>query len=77
ISGQQKALNISIPFNGVHEASKAVHGKLNIVNVWKQVPEIQFAQATKEGGDFAHQSLKAAEAALKNGDIDVLVTAPN
>ncbi len=76
ISGQQKALNISIPFNGVHEASKAVDGKLNIVNVWKQVPEIQFGQATKEGGDFALQSLKAAVAALKNGDIDVLVTAP-
>lgn len=76
ISGQQKAFNISIPFNGVHEASKAVDGKLNIVNVWKQVPEIQFGQATKEGGDFALQSLKAAVAALKNGDIDVLVTAP-
>lgn len=76
ISGQQKALDISIPFNGVQEASKAVDGKLNIVNVWKQVPEIQFGQATKEGGDFALQSLKAAVAALKNGDIDVLVTAP-
>ena len=76
ISGQQKALGISIPFNGVHEASKAVDGKLNIVNVWKQVPNIQFGEATKEAGDFALQSLKAAVAALKNGDIDVLVTAP-
>ncbi|ASV30282.1 4-hydroxythreonine-4-phosphate dehydrogenase PdxA [Maribacter cobaltidurans] len=76
ISGQQKALGISIPFNGVHEASKAVDGKLNIVNVWKQVPNIQFGEATREAGDFALQSLKAAVAALKNGDIDVLVTAP-
>ena len=76
ISGQQKALDISIPFNGVQEASKAVDGKLNIVNVWNQVPEIQFGQATKEAGVFALQSLKAAVAALKNGDIDVLVTAP-
>lgn len=76
ISGQQKALGISIPFNGVQEASKAVDGKLNIVNVWKQVPEIKFGEATKEAGDFALQSLKAAVAALKQGDIDVLVTAP-
>lgn len=76
ISGQQKALGISIPFNGVHEASKAVNGKLNIVNVWKQVPNINFGEATKEAGDFALQSLKAAVAALKKGDIDVLVTAP-
>lgn len=76
ISGQQKALGISIPFNGVQEASKAVDGKLNIVNVWKQVPEIKYGEATKEAGDFALQSLKAAVASLKKGDIDVLVTAP-
>lgn len=76
ISGQQKALGISIPFNGVQEASKAVDGKLNIVNVWKQVPEIKFGEATKEAGEFALQSLKAAVASLKKGDIDVLVTAP-
>ncbi|PIB39329.1 4-hydroxythreonine-4-phosphate dehydrogenase PdxA [Maribacter sp. 4G9] len=76
ISGQQKALGISIPFNGVQEASKAVDGKLNIVNVWKQVPEIKFGEATKEAGNFALQSLKAAVASLKQGDIDVLVTAP-
>ncbi|MDC6387931.1 4-hydroxythreonine-4-phosphate dehydrogenase PdxA [Maribacter sp. PR1] len=76
ISGQQKELGISIPFNGVQEASKAVDGKLNIVNVWKQVPEIKFGEATKEAGEFALQSLKAAVASLKKGDIDVLVTAP-
>lgn len=76
ISGQQKALGISIPFNGVQEASKAVDGKLNIVNVWKQVPEIKYGEATKEAGEFALQSLKAAVASLKKGDIDVLVTAP-
>lgn len=76
ISGQQKTLGISIPFNGVQDASMAVKGKLNIVNVWKQVPEIQFGQATKEAGNFALQSLKAAVTALKNGEINVLVTAP-
>lgn len=76
ISGQQKALGLNIAFNGVHDASKVVEGKLNIVNVWKQVPKIQFGQATKEAGEFAIRSLKAAVDALKKGDIDVLVTAP-
>lgn len=76
ISGQQKALGLSLPFNGVQEASKAVDGKLNIVNVWKQVPSLAFGEATQEAGDFALQSLRAAVAALKNDQIDVLVTAP-
>ncbi|MFX0556142.1 4-hydroxythreonine-4-phosphate dehydrogenase PdxA [Maribacter sp. CXY002] len=76
ISFQMKALNLSIPFHGIQNASKAIDGKLNIVNVWKEVPKIQFGQATKEGGEFALKSLVAAVDALKKGDIDVLVTAP-
>ncbi|MFS4468993.1 4-hydroxythreonine-4-phosphate dehydrogenase PdxA [Maribacter sp. 2210JD10-5] len=76
ISHQMKALNINIAFNGVQDASKAIDGKLNIVNVWKEVPNIQFGEATEEGGSYAIKSLKAAVTALKNETIDVLVTAP-
>ncbi len=76
ISFQMKALNFSIPFNGVQDASKAIDGKLNIVNVWKEVPRVQFGEATEEGGAYALKSLVAATEALKKGDIDVLVTAP-
>lgn len=76
ISHQMKVLNINVTFNGVQDASKAIDGKVNIVNVWKEVPNIQFGEATEEAGSYAITSLKAAVAALKNGDIDVLVTAP-
>jgi 4-hydroxythreonine-4-phosphate dehydrogenase len=76
ISFQMKALNLSIAFNGVHDASKAIDGKINIVNVWKEVPRVQFGEATEEGGAYALKSLVAATEALKKGDIDVLVTAP-
>lgn len=76
ISFQMKALNLSIPFNGVQDASKAIDGKLNIVNVWKEVPRVQFGEATEEGGAYALKSLVAATEALKKGTIDVLVTAP-
>ena len=76
VSYQMKALDIKITFNGVQEASKAVDGKLNIVNVWKEVPNIQFGEPTAASGSYAIKSLKAAVSALKKGDIDVLVTAP-
>ena len=76
ISAQTKALGMDIKYNGVQEASKTLSGKINVVNVWKEIPEIKFGEATEEAGSFAIQSLKAAVEALKNGDIDVLVTAP-
>ncbi len=76
ITQQKSDLGIDITFNGVKDASQAVDGKINIVNVWKDVPQIEYGQATKEAGALAIQSLKAAVKALKDGEIDVLVTAP-
>jgi len=76
ISQQIKDLGMDLKFNGVRDAGQALEGKVNIVNVWKEVPKIEYGQATKEGGDFAIRSLRAAVAALKEGKIDVLVTAP-
>jgi 4-hydroxythreonine-4-phosphate dehydrogenase len=76
ISQQKGDMNIDITFNGVREAAQAIDGKINIVNVWKEVPTIEYGQATKEGGEYAIKSLKAAVKALKEGSIDVLVTAP-
>ncbi len=76
ISFQQKELNIDIKYNGVQEASMAIDGKVNVVNVWKETPDVKFGEATEESGQYALKSLRAAVASLKNGDIDVLVTAP-
>lgn len=76
ISQQKNDLGIDISFNGVRDASQAVEGKINIVNEWKEVPKIEYGQATKEGGAYAIKSLRAAVEALKADKIDVLVTAP-
>jgi len=76
VSYQLKTFGLEIPFNGVQEASSALEGKVNVVNVWKEVPKIQFGEVTEEAGDYALKSLKAAVKALKNDEIDVLVTAP-
>ncbi|NDV14701.1 4-hydroxythreonine-4-phosphate dehydrogenase PdxA [Muricauda sp. TY007] len=76
ISQQIKDLEIDLKFNGVRDAGQALEGKVNIVNVWKETPKIEYGHATKEGGDFAIRSLRAAVSALKEDKIDVLVTAP-
>lgn len=76
VSQQIKDFGLDIKFNGVRDADQALEGKVNIVNVSKDVPSIQYGQATKEAGEFAITSLKAAVNALKENKIDVLVTAP-
>ncbi len=76
ISQQKSDLKINIAFHGVQEASKAIDGKFNVVNVWKEIPQIKYGQETNKAGEFAIRSLKAAVKALKYNDIDLLVTAP-
>ncbi|WP_298488085.1 4-hydroxythreonine-4-phosphate dehydrogenase PdxA [uncultured Maribacter sp.] len=76
ISQQKNHLKIPINYNGVPDASKALDGKFNVVNVWKETPKLNFGEATPEGGNFAIRSLQKAVEALKQGKIDVLVTAP-
>ncbi|QCX01998.1 4-hydroxythreonine-4-phosphate dehydrogenase PdxA [Aggregatimonas sangjinii] len=76
ISAQKNALNIDINYNGIQECSKALDGKINVLNVWKEIPELKYGEATEEAGKLAIASLKAAVEALKTDEIDVLVTAP-
>ena len=76
ISQQKSDLGVNINFNGIHDATKAIDGKINVVNVWKENAPIKYGEATDESGKYALKSLRAAVDALKNGGIDVLVTAP-
>ena len=76
ISQQKQDLGININFHGIHEASKAVEGKINVVNIWKEAPPIKYGKATERAGMLAIKSLKVAVRSLKKNEIDVLVTAP-
>jgi 4-hydroxythreonine-4-phosphate dehydrogenase len=76
ISQLKNALGLQMQFTGIQEPSKAIPGKINVVNVWKEAPEIHFGVEEKEAGTYAIKSLRAAVNALKKDDIDVLVTAP-
>ncbi len=51
-------------------------GKTNIMNCWQENVNINLGQVTEEGGKYAFISLDAAARDLKEGIIDVLVTAP-
>lgn len=76
INYQRKMLKMELAYNGIDTVNKAVEGKINVVNVWKETPNIEPGKETEEGGKYAFLSLKAAVEALKNDEIDVLVTAP-
>jgi len=76
ISDQKSQMNSNISFNGIKDASQAVDGKINVVNVWREAPKTEVGKATQDGGKYAIKSLRAAVAALKKNTIDVLVTAP-
>jgi len=60
----------------VNSLSKIIDGKVNIFNVWKEPVKIQFGESTEVAGKYALLSFTEATKALKNGEVDVLVTAP-
>jgi len=65
-----------VNFNTVHKADQAIHGKINIVNLWKENINIEFGKEDAKIGAYAIKSLIAATQELKNGNIDFLLTAP-
>lgn len=65
-----------ISFNGVYKPEQALHGKVNVLNVWKENIAINFGNEDMKIGEYAIKSFKSATNDLKNKKIDVLVTAP-
>ena len=65
-----------INFFNIDNPEKLVHGKVNVVNVWREPVKIEFGKEDLKIGEYAIKSLEAATKALKSGAIDVLVTAP-
>ncbi len=76
ISHQKSHLNINVSFNGIKNVSQAQEGKINVLNVWNEAPKIEYGKASPEVGKYAVKSLRTAVKALKNNEVDVLVTAP-
>lgn len=76
LSFQKKHFNIQANFHGIPNADSAQHGKINVVNIWKESMEIEYGTSSLEAGKFSIESFVEATNALKEGTIDILVTAP-
>lgn len=63
-------------FHNTASADKIYTHKINVVNCWQENVNIELGKETEEGGRFAHIALDRAIRDLKEGFIDVLVTAP-
>ena len=72
----KKQFGIDFTYNGIVHLNSIIDHKINVMNIWRELPPIQLGVPTPESGQCALDSLSAAVAALKEGLVDVLVTAP-
>src|SRR5690242_7742074 len=63
-------------FHSTGSADKIYNQKINVVNCWQETVNIALGKETEEGGKLAHIALDQAVRDLKDGLIDLLVTAP-
>lgn len=73
----RKAMELQpVSYNQINSAKDAAANKVNIINCISEDTKIDLGQSTPVAGEAAYQSLEKAVEDLKNGLIDVLVTAP-
>jgi 4-hydroxythreonine-4-phosphate dehydrogenase len=73
----RKALNaVNFSFNNIRTAEEAHPKKANMINCLDDNTRVELGKSTPQGGEAAIISLEKAVADLKNGKIDVLITAP-
>lgn len=73
----RKALDINnFTFNNVRNPQEAHNRKPNMINCLDDEVRVELGKSTPQGGEAALKSLEAAVADLKEGKLDVLVTAP-
>lgn len=63
-------------YHVVQDTARIRDGKLNVRSVGDEEMKIEFGKSTAQAGQFAYAALEAAVADLKQGKVDVLVTAP-
>jgi len=73
---ERKKLGITVSVFSLSNIKNPNNGQLNVVNIWDAPFPIVYGKEQAEAGLHAITSLETATLALKNGDVDVLVTAP-
>ena len=72
----KKNLELTAQLHGIDKLDQIVIGKINVLNVWREGVDLNFGKNDDIVGKYAIKSFVAATKALKEGQIDVLVTAP-
>ena len=67
---------MNLNFSHIKDFTRINHKQVNLFNCWEEDIQITPGQLTDEGGKYAVLSLQTAVAALKQKQIDGLVTAP-
>ncbi|MBF4486516.1 4-hydroxythreonine-4-phosphate dehydrogenase PdxA [Flavobacterium sp. CSZ] len=76
LSFVKKSFTSTVQFHGVDKLDQVVPGKVNVFNLWKEGVDINLGTNDEKIGEYAIKSFVAATKALKDGLVDVLVTAP-
>lgn len=76
LSFLKKNLELTAQLHGIDKLDQMIIGKINVLNVWREGVNIEYGKADDAVGKYAVKSFVTATKALKDGDIDVLVTAP-
>lgn len=72
----KKNLDATTALHGIDKLEQIVPGKINVFNLWKEGVDLNLGVNDEKVGTYAIKSFTAATQALKEGIIDVLVTAP-
>jgi 4-phospho-D-threonate 3-dehydrogenase / 4-phospho-D-erythronate 3-dehydrogenase len=76
LSFVKKTFESTSIFHGIDRLDQIVLGKINVLNLWREGFDLNFGENNEIVGKYAIKSFIAATKALKEGTIDVLVTAP-
>ena len=76
VSFLKKELKLDTAIHGIDKLEQLVVGKINVLNVWREGVNLEFGKNDDVVGGYAIKSFVAATKALKEGFVDVLVTAP-
>ena len=76
LSIHKKILNIETNVHEINSIQQIKDGEINLLRIWEEDVKLEIGNATKDGGKYAFKSLNDATKSLKDGGIDILVTAP-
>lgn len=76
VSFLKKSIESTSSIHGIDKLDQIVLGKINVYNLWREGVDLNLGTNDDKVGEYAIKSFVAATKALKEGIVDVLVTAP-